>query len=59
MVIRATNALRRGETEAVEADVAVALKALDKAVTKGILHSNNAARSKSRLMAKLNKLKAA
>ena len=59
MVIRAANALRRGGAEGAEADVTIALRALDKAVTKGILHPNNAARSKSRLMAKLNRLKAA
>jgi small subunit ribosomal protein S20 len=31
---------------------------LDKAVTKGVLHKNNAARRKSRLMAKFNKANA-
>lgn len=31
-----------------------AISELDKAVTKGVLHKNNAARRKSRLMAKLN-----
>ena len=34
-------------------------KVLDKAVTKGILHRNTAARSKSRLAAALKKIKAA
>jgi small subunit ribosomal protein S20 len=38
--------------------VAHAVKLLDGAVTKGIIHRNNAARKKSRLMAKLNALKA-
>lgn len=32
---------------------------LDKAVSKGVLHKNNAARRKSRLMAKFNKANAA
>lgn len=31
---------------------------LDKAATKGVIHKNNAARRKSRLMAKLNKAQA-
>ena len=31
-----------------------AISALDKAVSKGILHKNNAARKKSRLMKKFN-----
>lgn len=34
--------------------VARAVKALDKAAEKGIIHKNNAARRKSRLMKKLN-----
>ena len=52
MVGKAGDALRSDD----EADTAVgaAIKALDSAVTKGILHKNNAARKKSRLMAKLN-----
>jgi len=37
-----------------EQDVRRAVKALDQARQKGILHKNNAARKKSRLMAKLN-----
>ena len=36
-----------------------AVKALDKAAQKGIIHSNNAARRKSRLMAAFNKAQAA
>lgn len=35
--------------------VAKALKELDAAASKGVLHKNNAARRKSRLMKKLNK----
>ena len=34
--------------------VKAAIRALDKAATKGILHRNNVARRKSRLMKKLN-----
>ena len=41
-----------------EADVAykVAVKAVDKAVVKGLLHKNNAAHKKSSMTIKLNKL---
>ena len=52
MVGKAGDALRSGDNA--EAEVGAAIKALDSAVTKGILHKNNAARKKSRLMAKLN-----
>ena len=37
-------------------DVREALRSLDKAAVKGIIHKNNAARRKSRLMKKLNAL---
>lgn len=46
------------EPDTVEA-VRAAISELDKAVTKGVLHRNNAARRKSRLMARLNKATAA
>ncbi len=39
--------------------VRLACAELDKAASKGVLHKNNAARRKSRLMAKLNKSTAA
>jgi len=44
-----------------EAEVAVfdAVSALDKAAEKGVIHKNNAARRKSRLMRQLNQLKVA
>ncbi len=38
--------------------VLAAIKELDKAATKGVIHPNNAARRKSRLMKRLNKLQA-
>jgi small subunit ribosomal protein S20 len=43
-----------------EADIALqeAISALDKAAEKGVIHKNNAARRKSRLMVALNKFKA-
>ena len=46
-------ALGRREGDGPEA-VAAAISALDKAAEKGIIHPNNAARRKSRLMAKVN-----
>ena len=57
IVTRANNVLQRGELQDAEPAVAHAVKVLDGAVTKGIIHRNNAARKKSRLMAKLNALK--
>jgi small subunit ribosomal protein S20 len=54
LVQRATNiALGHAEGDAREA-VTEAVSALDKAAEKGIIHPNNAARRKSRLMAKMN-----
>ena len=46
-------ALGRSDGDGVEA-VTAAISALDKAAEKGIIHPNNAARRKSRLMAKVN-----
>jgi small subunit ribosomal protein S20 len=54
LVQQATNiALGRAEGDGPLA-IAAAISALDKAAEKGILHPNNAARRKSRLMAKAN-----
>ena len=54
LVQRASNiALGRAEGDGVEA-VTAAITALDKAAEKGIIHRNNAARRKSRLMTKVN-----
>ena len=54
LVLQANNiALGRAEGDGAAA-VAAAISALDKAAEKGILHPNNAARRKSRLMAKPN-----
>ena len=47
------------DLEAAEATVQQAVKALDKAAQKNVIHSNNAARRKSRLVKALNKAKAA
>ena len=55
-VAKAVSALRRRELEESEVTVSQAVRALDKAVTKGILHNNNASRKKSRLVSRLNAL---
>jgi small subunit ribosomal protein S20 len=46
--------IESGEMEEARAATLVAIKALDKAAAKGVIHKNNAARRKSRLMAQLN-----
>lgn len=51
---KAEEAIRAGDPAAAEA-VRLACSELDKAATKGVIHRNNAARRKSRLMAKFNK----
>ena len=49
-------ALEGGDRAAAEAAYKVAVKAVDQAVIKGLLHKNNAARKKSSMTLKLNKL---
>lgn len=51
---RFEQALAAGAVEEARAKLHRALVAIDKAVTKGILHKNTAARKKSRLMKKMN-----
>lgn len=58
MVSKANQALQRGQVQEAEASVKEAVRALDKAATKGIIHRNNAARRKSRLASKLKPLSA-
>ncbi|MEE9284846.1 MAG: 30S ribosomal protein S20 [Dehalococcoidia bacterium] len=50
-----------GNEELAEADIAVhrALRVLDRAAKKGVIHHSNAARRKSRLMLRLNAAKVA
>jgi small subunit ribosomal protein S20 len=45
-----------GHLEEAREAVHVAVSALDKAAEKGIIHKNNAARRKSRLMRRLNQI---
>ena len=49
-------ALANGNKADAEAAYQVAVKAVDQAVNKGLLHKNNAARKKSAMTLKLNKL---
>jgi small subunit ribosomal protein S20 len=54
LVKKAERSVLNGDPDTVEA-VRVACSELDKAASKGVIHRNNAARRKSRLMAKFNK----
>jgi small subunit ribosomal protein S20 len=58
-VTKAEKLIFSGELKAAQGAVAVAITSLDKAAEKGIIHPNNAARRKSRLMKKLNEAQAA
>ncbi len=51
--------IQAGDFQAAEEAVRVAVRVLDRAARKGIIHRNNAARRKSRLMRMLAKAKAA
>jgi small subunit ribosomal protein S20 len=57
-ITRAERLLFTGELEAARGAVAVAIASLDKAAEKGVIHPDNAARRKSRLMQKLNQAQA-
>ncbi|WP_454192155.1 30S ribosomal protein S20 [Paenibacillus sp. Marseille-Q7038] len=52
----ADQALATNEVETAKAAIKAASRSLDKAVTKGLVHKNAAARKKSRLAKKLNAL---
>ena len=53
-ITKAEKLIFSGELEAARQAVVTAVASLDEAAEKGIIHSNNAARRKSRLMKKLN-----
>ena len=53
-ITKAERLIFSGELEAAGAAVIAAVSSLDKAAEKGVIHPNNAARRKSRLMKKLN-----
>lgn len=56
---RALQAIAAGKWEPAAAATQQAIAALDRAAQKGVIHPNNAARRKSRLMKALNALKSA
>ena len=53
-ITKAEKLIFSGELGSAQAAVVAAVSSLDKAAEKGIIHPNNAARRKSRLMKKLN-----
>ncbi len=53
---KATLALAEGKPDEAQTAIQKAVSALDRAAGKGVIHKNNAARRKSRLMKKLNQL---
>jgi len=55
----ARSAISGGDIEEARKATLEAIRTLDKAASKGILHANNAARRKSRLMKQLNALQTA
>jgi len=55
MIVKTENVLASGDAETTGKTLAAAISALDKAAEKGIIHRNNAARRKSRLVKKVNK----
>jgi small subunit ribosomal protein S20 len=58
LIKKAERSVPANDAETVEA-LRQACSELDKAASKGVIHRNNAARRKSRLMAKFNKANAA
>ena len=56
---KATRSVESGDVTEAETSVRAALVTLDRAVQKGILHKNNVNRRKSRMAARLNKMKSA
>jgi small subunit ribosomal protein S20 len=57
LVKKAEELIFSGQAKEAEDGVTSAIRSLDKAAGKKIIHPNNAARRKSRLMKKLNQLK--
>jgi len=54
-IIKAEKSIFSGQLKEAQEAVTTAISSLDKAAKKGVIHPNNAARRKSRLMKKLNK----
>ena len=57
-ITKAERLIFSGELESAQSAVVAAISSLDKAAEKGVIHPNNAARRKSRLMQKLNEAQA-
>ena len=57
-ITKAERLIFSGEVEPAREAAVTAISSLDKAAGKGVIHPNNAARRKSRLMKKLNKAQA-
>lgn len=53
---RATEAIATGDADAVKTAFDKASSVIDSAAQKGVIHTNNAARKKSRLAAKVNSM---
>ena len=53
---KAQSALRTDDAEKSQVEDLNAIRALDKAAAKGVIHKNNSARRESRLMARFNSL---
>ena len=58
LVRKAEELMFSGQVKEAEGGVKDAIRSLDEAAEKGVIHPNNAARRKSRLMKKLNQAKA-
>ena len=58
MVSKAEELVFSGKLNEAQSAVTTAVSSLDKAAQKGVIHPNNAARRKSRLMKKLNQAQA-
>lgn len=58
LVKKARVEIEGGEVSSAEEATRVAMRDLDKAASKGVIHKRNAARRKSRLMKRLNALRA-
>ena len=54
-ITRAEKLILSPEKDAAKEAVTTAISSLDRAVSKGVIHANNAARRKSRLVKKLNR----
>lgn len=59
LVRRALEAIESGDQDAAKEAVSRAIRQLDKTASHGVIHKNNAARRKSRLVKRLNNMEAA